>query len=391
MAPAPPNADFAPYATAHRIATARHDSDRLTLEWSDGQRSRFDALWLRENCACPQCRHPQALERTYAFVDHPSPALESCRVDDRGDLEICFRQDADRHQAHFTRGWLRYHDPSESSRRIGELRARPWGTDIAARLTRVSYTDYMAGRDGLRTWIRGIKIDGIALLHDVPRVSGQLLEVARRIGPVRGSNFGEYYDVVSQPNPNASAYTAMGLELHTDLANWRSPPDIQLLCCLASSVAGGESVFADGFQVAEGLRQTDPAAFDLLASQPIEFRFHDEHCDIRTSAPVIEVARDGALQRIRFNNWLRGAMIVPESLVGSIYRALGQFWRMLRDPRHQLHRRLAPGDLIAYDNKRVLHGRAPFDPSSGKRHLQGCYLNEEDLDSTLRLIERAAE
>src|SRR2546430_17514344 len=81
----------------------------------------------------------------------------------------------------------------------------------------------------------------------------------------------------------------MGLELHTDLANWHAPPDVQLLFCLKSSVLGGESVFADGFRVAEDLRAADQEAFNLLSTHDIEYRFHDHTCDIRTNAPVIEV------------------------------------------------------------------------------------------------------
>jgi gamma-butyrobetaine dioxygenase len=246
----------------------------------------------------------------------------------------------------------------------------------------------MNEREGVRAWISALKTDGIVLLEAVPQVSRQLLQVANRIGPVRASNFGEYYDVVSKPNPNASAYTSMGLELHTDLANWRCPPDIQLLFCLKSNVTGGESVFGDGFRVAEELRASDPAAFDLLATQPVEYRFHDTTCDIRSSATLIETGPDGELRRIRFNNWLRGATVFPEASLERMYAAIGKFWRMLRDPRYQLHLRLRPGDLIAYDNRRVLHGRAPFDASSGERHLQGCYINQEDVDSMLRMLDR---
>jgi gamma-butyrobetaine dioxygenase len=207
---------------------------------------------------------------------------------------------------------------------------------------------------------------------------------------VRASNFGEYYDVVSMPNPNASAYTDMGLELHTDLANWRMPPDIQLLCCLKNSVAGGESVFVDGFRIAADLRRSEPATFELLSTTPIDFRFHDQSCDIRTRAPTIEL--DGAARtlRIRFNNWLRGATTAPEAQLEPLYAALDKFWRMLRDPRYRLVLRLEPGQLIAYYNHRILHGRAPFDGSSGERHLQGCYLNLEDLESTLRVLNRAS-
>jgi gamma-butyrobetaine dioxygenase len=246
----------------------------------------------------------------------------------------------------------------------------------------------MGTNAGLRAWIEAIKTDGIVLLRGVPQEPGQLLEVARRIGPVRASNFGEYYDVISMSNPNASAYTQMGLELHTDLANWRVPPDVQLLFCLKSSVIGGESVFVDGFRVAENLRTAHAQAFNLLSTRAVEYRFHDDTCDIRTTAPIIEVDREGRLARIRFNNGLRAAMIVPDTLVEPMYEALERFWRRLRDPEYRLELRLEPGDLIAYNNNRVLHGRAPFDATSGERHLQGCYLNQEDVDSTLRLLDR---
>lgn len=81
-------------------------------------------------------------------------------------------------------------------------------------------------------------------------------------------------------------------------------------------------------------------------------------------------------------------MTVPEDVVGPMYAALERFWRRLRDPKYRLNLRLEPGDLIAYDNNRVLHGRAPFDPASGERHLQGCYLSQDDVDSRLRLLDR---
>ena len=98
--------------------------------------------------------------------------------------------------------------------------------------------------------------------------------------------------------------------------------------------------------------------------------------------------REGRLTRIRFNNWLRASLVAPDDLIEPLYEALGTFWQMLRDPGCRLNLRLEPGDLIAYDNNRVLHGRLPFDASSGERHLQGCYLNMADVDSKLRLLDR---
>lgn len=384
----PPMADLAPTPTAHRVTHLEHDSRVATLGWDDGRHDRFTARWLRDNCACPQCRHPQALERTHKFIEHPAPLIASAALRDDGSLEIGFRSGGVSHVSIYARGWLRAHACSEAA--LAERRPAPrlWDATIAARLPALEYELHMHTDDGLQFWIESLREHGIVLLRGVPTQPGQLLEVARRIGPVRATNFGEHYDVVSMPNPNASAYTTMGLELHTDLANWYAPPDIQLLCCLKSSAAGGESLFADGFRIAADLRASAPESFALLCRHPVEFRFHDESCDIRASAPTISLDANGQVRQIRFNNWLRATLSVAEDLVDPMYDALGEFWRRLRDPANHLNLKLEPGWLIAYDNHRVLHGRAAYDSRSGERHLQGCYVNREDLESKLRLLDR---
>jgi gamma-butyrobetaine dioxygenase len=381
-------ADLAPLRTTRNLVDLAQDLEGITLVWDDGRVSRFTAAWLRDNCACPQCRHPQALERTYMFIDHATPTILAAAIGPGEVVDITFAAGSESHSSRFTKGWLREYGCCEDALREREFTQRLWGSDIASRLTTVSYADYMHTSDGVRAWIDAIQTDGVALLKGVPAQPGQLLEVGRRIGPIRATNFGDHYDVVSMPNPNASAYTAMGLELHTDLANWRSPPDVQLLCCLKSTVTGGESVFADGFMVAEELRIADPETHGLLSTHALDFRFHDDSCDIRARAPTIELDRAGRHLQVRFNNWLRAPMRLPEDVIEPMYQALATFWRMLRSPRFHLNVRLEPGDLIAYNNHRVLHGRAPFDPRSGERHLQGCYLNLEDLQSRLRLLDR---
>jgi gamma-butyrobetaine dioxygenase len=45
--------------------------------------------------------------------------------------------------------------------------------------------------------------------------------------------------------------------------------------------------------------------------------------------------------------------------------------------------------MMAFDNVRVLHGREGFDPNTGRRHLQGCYLDRDHVLSRLRLLDRA--
>lgn len=380
--------DLASFTTSYQVVSIEFNTKQLMLLWSDGRKSVFHAIWLRDNCACSRCKHPKALERTYMFLNHACPEIKSIQTVDAAGVVIEFTQANEQHCSQFSWAWLRHHCYSQTSLDQRKPIKRLWKANHHQDLAIIDFNDYASTDSGVKAWIDALLEDGIVLLRGVPTNSGQLLEVAHRIGPVRSSNFGDFYDVVSMPNPNAVAYTSMGLELHTDLVNWGSPPDIQMLCCLANSVEGGGSLFVDGFQVAEDLRQEDPESFALLSQHPLSFRFHDASCDIATDALSIELDSYGALKRVRFNNWLRSTMQLPEDLIEPMYAAIAAFWKRLRDQKYRLQLRLAAGELITYDNSRVLHGRESFDANTGHRHLQGCYMNKEDLTSKLAVLSR---
>jgi gamma-butyrobetaine dioxygenase len=45
--------DLASYPIKHRIERVALVNNQAIVDWSDGRQSRFHALWLRDNCACP--------------------------------------------------------------------------------------------------------------------------------------------------------------------------------------------------------------------------------------------------------------------------------------------------------------------------------------------------
>lgn len=55
------------------------------------------------------------------------------------------------------------------------------------------------------------------------------------------------------------------------------------------------------------------------------------------------------------------------------------------DPGFELRFKLDPGELMMFDNIRVLHGRTEFDPNEGPRQLQGCHIDREGLRSLYRV------
>lgn len=301
-------------------------------------------MFRRDNCSCPRCLHPVTRERTVTVIDpgdgpHDTPLPPSVDTD-------------------MTR------------------------TALADPITRVAFDD-IAGGTGIAGWLGALVAQGAVIIDGAPTTDGTVLAIAELVGPARPTNFGVVFDVFSKPDPNNSAYTAQGLDLHTDLPNWASPPDVQLLHCLANDATGGDSTLVDGFVLAEALRAGNPQAYDTLSTWPVPFRFHDDRDDIRHTAPILE-HHNGRLHTVRFNNWIRD--VDPAAATdAAFYDAYLSWWRLVRTSDHVRHFRLAPGDVLCFDNRRMLHGRTEFQPNTGLRHLQGCYLDMDMVRSRLRM------
>ena len=80
--------------------------------------------------------------------------------------------------------------------------------------------------------------------------------------------------------------------------------------------------------------------------------------------------------------WLLAPADMPRA-----YESLRVFASMARDPRFQLVYPFRPGDLVGFDNRRILHGRDAFE-SAGSRHLRGTYADHDDFYSRLRVLRR---
>ena len=52
----------------------------------------------------------------------------------------------------------------------------------------------------------------------------------------------------------------------------------------------------------------------------------------------------------------------------------------------QIEYRLNPGEVMCFNNRRMLHGRNGFTSSNGSRHFQGCYINTDEFKSKLRAL-----
>jgi gamma-butyrobetaine dioxygenase len=326
----------------------------------------FHPLWLRDNCPCPECRHEsgQRLLDTQTLPDD----LSVVAVD--GDT-VTF---SDGHVSSFDPDWLRAQ--ANGGARVRRL----W--DATVDLPVASYSDVAGGSAALREWLAAVDGLGFAVLVGGPTEPGTVTRVAELFGFVRERNYGRLFDVKTVVNPTNLAYTGLGLGAHTDNPYRDPTPTLQLLHCLASSAQGGENTLVDAFRVVADLPGED---FELLASQPVRFRYSDATTELESETPLISLDVRGNVQSVHYNT--RSAQLAADAPDG-YYAAYQRFGRMLEAPEYRIQFKLDPGDLFIVDNLRVLHGRTGYAASGGERHLQGCYADRDGLRSTLAVLSR---
>jgi gamma-butyrobetaine dioxygenase len=69
-------------------------------------------------------------------------------------------------------------------------------------------------------------------------------------------------------------------------------------------------------------------------------------------------------------------------------RARRRLSELFADARFELRFPLGAGELMMFNNSRVLHGRTAYDPNEGRRHLQGCYIDMDGPRSLYRTLSR---
>ena len=208
----------------------------------------------------------------------------------------------------------------------------------------------------------------------------------KELGFNRETNYGKLFEVRTEVNPNNLAYTNMGLGSHTDNP-YRDPvPTVQLLHCIESSIEGGDSVLVDGFNAAKILRQESSDNFLTLTKNWINFRFTDEETDLRSRVPMIEVNDNNEIIKVRYNNRSIDTINLPTVKIRSFYSAYRHWGEVIERDQLKITFKLLPGEIILFDNTRVMHARTAFS-KKGKRHLQGAYADLDGLYSLLNILQ----
>jgi hypothetical protein len=361
--------------------------DALTIEWADGGVSEFASLWLRDNCSADRDAHSG--QRLIDITDLPAHPRIRCAFRENGALRIEWEAEAG--HASFALSWLAAH-AFDRATRPPELQVHHWLTGSTLDATRDFAWASLAGlRADARLrlgWLTRLLQDGLAFVSEVPAAEGAILEVVPLVGRVLETNYGRTFDVRSLPQPDNLAYSDLGLGLHTDNPYREPVPGFQALHALIPSRDGGESLFADGFALAEHLRASAPEAFAQLTRTAVPFHYRSRDADLYAERPLIELAVGGEVSAVNYNSRSIAPLRLLAAEAPRFYAAYRRFAHLLHEPHWQLRTRLEGGTLAVFDNRRTLHGRTAFSSARHPRHLRGCYLTRDSVYSETALLRR---
>ena len=336
--------------------------------WITVNGKRFHYIWLRDNCLCPECRHPTSFQKindisTFSSIPEPR-SIE--QTDDQ--LIITWKEEPI-HKSVFPLSWLSTHS---YDRNPAKSEAKTLWDQAWIEQNRPEYPN--ANECDRQVWSEQLLDFGFTVLRNM--VFEDLESFLLDIGPIYSTEYGTFAAAKNKPGANDLGETNYPLTPHTDYPNRFNPPLMVCFYMVENTTDGGDSILVDGFRVAKDFQADYPQYFDILSKTPLQFQqfYQDFQYFYQRSQPVLEVDDLGEITAINFGHSHAANWNVPFDEMEQVYQAYSKFFQYLKHPRYQYHLRLQSQDCLLMNNSRILHGRTGFDPNSGMRHLEVAYM-----------------
>ena len=363
-------------------------NDHLSISWGDNFKSKYHFLWLRDNC--PSAIHPTANMRVFNILTVSKKIFPKKINLNQNQLDIDWSEGS--HKSKFNLQWLRDHCYTEINNKKYVSPYIFWDSNLKKNFSKIklNHNDIISNDSYLKKWLKLLHTHGFAIIKNGPTKKKSGFRILKRISHHRETFFGTPFEVINIPKPNNTAYTAQALRNHTDLPYFEYAPGYQFLHCLVNNATGGKSSVVDGFTVANYLRKKEKKVYKLLTETYVKFKDTDyTQKAIRVlHSPIITLTKDNDFNDIRFSMAAMGTIDVNPKKMKKFYDAYQFFASLLQNNKFKIDFRLEAGDIFCFNNRRVLHGRTEFDPNSGNRHLQGYYVERDEIIARLNYFNK---
>lgn len=366
------------------------DGRFVDLEWPDGATLRAFDLWLYESVVGVGS-DPSTREGLIDPAEHDAGhSLGTAEITDDGAVAVTF---ANGSQGVLHPGWLRH--VADGDHRVDSWLPEPasWTTASMSEPPDHDGPAVLEGGAATSDWLNDLVRFGLARLRNLPADPDIALRIGGLVGAIRDTNFGPIWDVkadvemAGSADTNSTANTNLRLGPHSDLPTRETPPGFQFLHCLINDTEGGWSTMTDGHALVEELQANFPQDYEALTTLRWVFFNRGPGIDHRWSGPMIDHGVDGNPLTLRAFYPVRGFPDMAPEDMPRAYDAMRRFSILAADERFQMRYPFRPGDMVCFDNRRILHGRDAY-ASGGQRHLRGIYIDHDEVRSAARVANR---
>lgn len=366
-----------------QLTALKQSDDALSLTWDDNTQSSFPLFWLRDHAQDDDSWDHRSHQREF-FTAQADQAMtpENPHLDDDGENLILTWPDQGK-PIRYPSGFLYQFAQVDARYKAPQTHWVKSSLDVDA--LHLNWQD-LIGNDGFSEEGRNALVStvhklGFAVLNNVPTEMASVDHVAKSLGYVRETIFGGLWQFAANEGMDDSAYTPKELRPHTDGTYSHDAPGMQMLLCCHYNAEGGDSIMVDGYAIHDKMKKDFPEEAQTLTEIAVPGQYIGDGVILSAERPAFQYGHDGEIRQITFNNYDRAPFRLSDDKMKRLYRAIKVFDDLANDASMQWRHILSPGQMLVFDNWRILHGRAAF---RGEREMAGCYINREDFESSLR-------
>ena len=352
--------------------------DKINILFSNNKEDNFLNIWLRDHARDEDSwDHRSNQRKIYTAKLDPKLHIKKAILKDNGKSVDILWSDLKKPINYSSNFFL---ENSNKSQKINN-NIKIWDKkDIGEEI----YTDFQSTitNDGFKEFLEKLYKFGFVVIQNCKTEMSSVEKIANKIGYVRESIFGGLWSFESNNDMADSAYTQDELRPHTDSTYSNDAPGLQLLLCCHYEATGGESIMVDGFKIAEKIYKDNRDLYTLLSEIEVTGQYIGDGVFLEAKRPIFKLNSNKELVQVSFNNYDRAAFRMDDEKTLKFYDAIREFDLIANNREYQWRHILKPGELLIFNNWRILHGRGSF---KGDRKMSGCYINKEDFDSSCRM------
>ena len=353
-------------------------NDALKVSFANNSEDIFPNLWLRDHAKDESNWDERSNQRkTFTAGLNPNIKIKKANISNEGEyIDIIWSDTSNNIQ--YSSEFL-YKNSVNYSYNKNQIKI--WENKEIKDDIFLNYKNIISD-EGFKNLLTRLYSFGFAVITDCKRDMSSVELLAKKIGYVRNSIFGGLWSFESNADMADSAYTNEELRPHTDSTYSNDAPGLQLLLCCEYKANGGDSIMVDGLKIAKTIKDKNKDLYEALTKIEVPGNYTGDGVILEARRPIIKLNSKSEISQISFNNYDRAPFRLDQELTKIFYQAISMFDNLANSKDYQWRHILKPGELLIFNNWRVLHGRGSF---NGKRKMMGCYINKEDFDSSCKI------